>query len=167
MKRTALYVVALCASISVNAQSAGKWIGASDATQVATGVVSDSGAMFGMNCDRRVGSCSWSLSTSNPCNDGASTRMLASSRAGAIHLIAHCIGQSQNKSLWRYRLESEPDGDIGEAVTAGGVLGIAAVQEGGRFLVLRFDVDGAKEAITLLDKAWKAMLSDSGRDQVL
>lgn len=161
MKLIGLLLAVACTS--AGAVNTGNWVGTSNADQIATGVPSDSGALFGMTCTKSTGTCEWGISIDLGCQPGASYPFLMSARSGGYHVTGVCVGQSSDPRLHRYNITGSMD-VIREALSSGGTIGFVTPTEAGKFKVFRFDVDHADTAITALLNAFQIMTSNKGRD---
>lgn len=172
MRRSTLLGLLLFASASISAiaQTPGVWEGTRvDDDTLATGVFNDSGGLLAKTCSIKDQTCSWTLVIDTPCDEKSTSSVLMSARLGATAIQTTCIGKGKDGKTFQYMLHN-PD-DLDRLFSSGGVLGIAFALEGGQFKVVRFNVDGAANAIKALTQGATAIApikKPTGlRDQVL
>lgn len=129
---------------------------------VYAGTINASGVAFGRYCYFKDDTCYWMLGNDLSCDAGSIYPALASSKDAAnIELV--CGGKGSAGTRYNYFLK--PYDTIENLVGASGVLGVAAVAEGGNFRVFRFDLKGAKRALQEADALYQQKVKT--KDQTL
>lgn len=113
--------------------------------------VNDDGALFGRYCYFSDQKCLWLITSTLGCEPGSSYPALASS-IGATQLEVVCGGPALNGRGHRYYLT--PYDTVQRLVEAGGILGIALVEQGGTFRVSRFNLNGSKRMLEQANTAF-------------
>ncbi len=131
--------------------------------------VNESGAVFGQYCYPESGSCLYIVATASKCEKDANYPVLLNSEAGSAYVELLCGGSSDGQRFEYYFKNFDT---INKIALQDGVLGIAFPLDGGQFRVVRFKLDGAKEAMPVLrDAAVKikgnAPRRNGTRDQTL
>jgi len=141
---TALVLTAIVWVGAANAQQYGAWlITRSDDNMLVAGTSSVSGEVLRIMCESQ-GSCVWLLTTSRRCEQNISVDALATSDKGTLALELACYGIGTRGQYDLVFKQFEP---INRLVYQGGIIGFAIATKGGQFQVLRFDTDGAQQAI--------------------
>lgn len=144
IKITVFIVILLVSSLS-HAEIVGSWYSKTDSeSPLYAGTANDSGAILGQFCFPNEGSCLWLIGMKTECQKGNKYPALANSDAGAVPLELYCDGQSDN-GLYRYAFSNFDA--IDNAIRKGTRIGIALPLQTDQFIVVRFLLDGAVEAI--------------------
>lgn len=109
------------------------------ASAIIAGTTNDAGSVFGVICDASL--CQAFFNPQIPCADGNSYPALANAPAAAFAVTITC---KQIDDLHIYSLPLE--GGVTEAMSVGGVFGIAFPLKSGQFQVARFSLTGAARA---------------------
>ena len=113
--------------------------------------LNDSENVFGQFCYPAEGSCMWILGISTGCQDKSTYPVLASTEAGAISLEVICFGKYADRY---YRYAFADFDKVDSLVRAGTRIGIVFPLKGaGEFKAIRFDLNGAIEAIDKMRSA--------------
>lgn len=143
----------LCASSSLAASKVGVWTGFNQDDTVGAYVSADDGSALTFSCiGGKTNACYWTIYARITCDDGHTSPALMSSRAGAASATLTCLGKVKNSDL--YMMHIKEYDDMNTIIAEGGVLGIAIAKESGDFQAMRFNVDGAKQAVANVIKAF-------------
>lgn len=115
------------------------------------GTVNDSSNTFGQQCSTSDRKCRYFVGLPTSCKDGAPYPALVNSDSGAFPAKLVCVGRVGKYNLYRYVFEDF--GDIDSAVRNSKRIGIAVPMESSEVMVLRFPLDGAIAAITMMRNA--------------
>jgi hypothetical protein len=112
----------------------------------------DSGHVLGQWCDLTASSCLWLLGIRTSCNEGETYPILVNSNAGSASLRLHCAGPLANvPGVYRYVFADFDS--IDGLVAKSAKIGVALPLEGDQFRVIRFDLNGAPAAVSLMRNA--------------
>lgn len=103
-------------------------------------IQNSSKSLFGTVCSR--GKCDAFLDPKISCDDGAEYPALINAPSAAFHVRVRC---SEMKDGGTYYILSL-DGGVADAMSVGGILGIAFPMQSGQFRVERFSLTGAARA---------------------
>ncbi len=109
------------------------------ATSTIASVSNDAGSIFGTICDQTE--CTAFFNPTIECEDGQSYPALVNAPAAAFTVTLKC---EKVDDLFLYSIPLE--GGVTEAMSVGGVLGIAFPMASGQFKVVRFSLTGAARA---------------------
>lgn len=131
---------------------------------VYAGTTNDSNGIFGEFCFKDSATCYWLLANDIDCNEGNKYPVLVNSDAGAQSLEVYCfkIDKSSRFAFSDFKA-------VEQVVTQSKRFSIAFPMKGGQFQVSRFSLDGATDAIEVMEKVAAAMKTsrESTRDQRL
>ncbi|MGB4294144.1 MAG: hypothetical protein WBJ16_00725 [Smithellaceae bacterium] len=147
-----IIVIILSVHYTVQAESFGEWFtGITDSGElIYATTINDSGNLLGQYCAPSTGNCVWLLGMSTACKEDDQYPVLANSDVGAVHITVRCDAKL-DKGLYRYVFT---DFDImNNIVTKGLRVGFAVPLQADQFRVVRFDLNGARRAITLMRAA--------------
>lgn len=120
---------------------------ADDGTGVGTaGTMNDSGSSLILACGTGTngGRCVWTIYMGTSCDRGHKQSLFVNSDAGAVHLTVACTGQIP-EGLYSYVF---PDLDeVDRIIRQGTRIGFALPLKSDNFRVIRFDLQGATNAI--------------------
>lgn len=165
------------ATVSLNTKAAagatmGNWsLGSLQDGRLYAIAMNDSGGILMKSCDPKSGLCGWYLGTTTSCSTNLSAPALMTSSIGTASVMLYCDGpvEMSGTRFYRYQLGS-PDA-IDSVVSSASIVGIAIALQDGRFLVLRFSLQGGKEALSTLMEGAARMLKPAPpkgtRDQAL
>ena len=111
-------------------------------------VMNDSGGALSQRCELSTENCYWSIAISTACEKDATFPILGSSDAGSIHINLYC-GESFNyegKPYYQYFFKDFAQIDKLVRDTSSPI-GFAMALQSGRFLVIRFEMTNAVNAI--------------------
>jgi hypothetical protein len=109
---------------------------------VITSVGNNAGSVFGVVCSHRMTEgCAAFLNPSIECDDGHKYAALVNAPAAAFAVTLVC---EKIDDMFLYTLPLE--GGVADAMSVGGVLGIAFPMQSGQFKVARFSLTGAARA---------------------
>jgi hypothetical protein len=93
----------------------------------------------------------WLIGVEQSCIEGNRYPVLANTDTGALHLDVVCAGRIEGSTRYRYAFSNfdEVDGIIRKAAR----VGFALPLEGDAFVVVRFTLNGAVRAITVMREA--------------
>ena len=129
--------------------------------------VNDSKAVFGERCSIKDGRCHWIIALDIGCesSDGKSKQpILVNSEGGAAYLELVCEGETSN-GVHRYLFTSWKD--IETLIDEGARIGFALPLKSGQFEVVRFSLNGMKQARELVEEATEKVSKTSTRNQTL
>ena len=112
------------------------------------GTTNDSSNTFGQHCSTSDKTCQYFVGLPSSCQDKVSYPALVNSDSGAFHARLVCVGRVGKYNLYRYVFEDFAK--IDSAVKNSTRIGIAVPMENSEVIVLRFSLDGALAAITLM-----------------
>ena len=112
------------------------------------GTTNDSSNTFGQQCAMSDKTCRYFVGLPSSCQDKVSYPALVNSDSGAFHARLVCIGRGGKYNLYRYVFQDFAN--IDSAVRNSKRIGIAIPMENSEVMVLRFPLDGALAAITLM-----------------
>ena len=115
------------------------------------GTTNDSSNSFGQQCAMSDRTCRYFIGLPTSCKDRVSYPALVNSDRGAFYAKLVCAGKTGRYNLYRYVFEDF--GDIDSAVRNSKRIGIAVPMESSEVMVLRFPLDGAVAAITIMRSA--------------
>ena len=115
------------------------------------GTTNDSSNSLGQQCSMSARTCRYFVGLPTSCKDGVSYPALVNSDSGAFYAKLVCVGKVGKYNLYRYIFEDFSD--IDSAIRNSKRIGIAVPMEGGEVMVLRFPLDGAMAAITIMRSA--------------
>lgn len=167
-------LLGLSISPTVDAQEIGAWF-AETKTSLYAATSSDSGNFFGQRCDASEGSCYYFLGLSNSCTEESSYPVLANSDAGSASMRLICKGSTTGDGPKMYRYFFSDFEAIDHLVRNATRVGFASPLQGDQFSVVRFSLQGAVTAITVMrnaaekEQARKTQPTPArrGRDQIL
>jgi hypothetical protein len=149
------------------AQPLGEWIYQTKG-QFYAATINDSGHVFGQWCDVEDQSCIYLLAMSTSCEQDYRYPVLVNSDAGSLSTTVVCRGRLDS-GKYRYVLSNFED--IDGLVKKAKRIGLAIPLEGDQFRVLRFSLDGATVALTVMrgaaEKAAPEKPAKNTRDQKL
>jgi hypothetical protein len=150
IKFTATICLLLFGTVS-SAQTIGNWFTElKSATGLYAATINDSGALFGQFCYPAEGNCIWLIGMSTGCDKGDKYPVLANSDAGAQQLELLCDGRLES-GLYRYVFLNF---DAVDAIARKGTrIGIAIPLQADQFRVVRFQLNGATQAIDVMRAA--------------
>lgn len=102
----------------------------------------DSGNTLGLACYSNISTCYWVLFVGNSCEVGGTYVVLANSDAGANTLQLSCLDIGDTKMMVFNDFEA-----IERDIRRNPRIGIAFPMRDGAFTVMRFNLDGANQAI--------------------
>jgi hypothetical protein len=147
----AVWAVMFSSPVGSHAQSFGDWYAeTSDPATMYAASVNDSGNVLGQYCFPDDGACVWLIGIKTGCEPGGKYPVLANSDTGAAHLDALCGGKLSD-GLYRYAFSdfSAIDNFIKQATRVGFALPLQEDQ----FRVIRFNLDGASRAVSVMRAA--------------
>lgn len=147
-RRVAGLLCMLAFACAAKAQGVGQWIYKNSEPDYYAGTLNDSGNGFGQHCSPGEGSCVYFIGLSTRCEDGEDYPALLSSDFGAYSVNLTCQGRTPDGKMHRYVIS--PFKDVDSAVRNSKRIGIALALEGDQFRVVRFSLDGAVAAITII-----------------
>jgi hypothetical protein len=111
------------------------------------GTTNPAGELFGLICE--ADGCKWLIARQRECTIDASFPALISNGRHVIPINLICYSPSKTPGFWRYRIEPEAKllNLLDEPTDQ---IGVATAHEGGSFVVTRFSLNGAKEALTAM-----------------
>lgn len=126
-----------------------------------TGITKDREALFavtlnesehllGQYCLPNAGGCFWMVSTNTSCEEGQVYPVLVNADFKASHISLVCRSQFE-KGKFGYFFQKFDE--IDEVVSKSQRIGIAFPLESGQFRVIRFDLNGSGQAISLMKDA--------------
>lgn len=156
--RTAVITVILMAFIrDVSAAGTnGVWNWDQDSSSYFAGTSNESGATFGQACYPGERKCYWLIGVKRPCNANATHPVLANTDSGASTFRITCMGQSDQKAIYRYSI-NEFD-DIDQFVANATRIGFALPLQGDQFQTVRFDLTGSKPIVEEMRQAAQAQM---------
>lgn len=113
----------------------------------------DSGSTFGLFCFN--GACEFYVDSNNPCTENAAIPMLINSETGALSVKSKCVHLNVQRGRTRY-VYSIMDTDVIDAISNGQAIGFAMPLESGKFKVVRFSLNGARDATGVVGAAMNA-----------
>ena len=152
--RWIMFVLCLLPAGLAWAQTFGNWAVRREGQSHYAVAGNDSGHELGIYCpyqDGKEGKCYWLVGISISCKEGAKYPVLVSNAEGAEALEMHCLGRSDASSAYQYVFSNFAK--IDSIVRKESRVGIALALDGGRFLVVRFDVARADAALDALRDA--------------
>lgn len=167
-------LLGLSVSPTVDAQEIGAWL-AETKTSLYAVTSSDSGNLFGQRCDASEGSCYYFLGLSSSCDEDSTYPVLANSDAGSASMQLICRGSTTVDRPKMYRYFFSDFDAIDQIVRNATRVGFASPLRGDQFSVVRFSLQGAVTAITVMRNAAEKEQARNkqptptrrGRDQVL
>ena len=148
-----IFVAAVLATIyvpSASAQTTGAW-DYETTHDFYAGTTNDSSNTLGQQCAMAERTCRYFVGLPASCKEGASSPAVVNADGGAFPAKLICIGRGGRYNLYRYTFEDF--GAIDAAVRSSKRIGIAVPLENSEVTVLRFSLDGATAAITLMHGA--------------
>ncbi len=125
----------------------------------------DSGNGFGQFCNVNKSSCYWVFSLQNACKNGIEIPVLINSDNGGYPTTVICDGKLNEFNQYRYIFTDFKV--IENIINTGGKIGMSFPIEGGQFTVVRFYLDGAKEAVKKINEEANKKLNNSTVNQIL
>jgi hypothetical protein len=150
------------ATAPANAETFGSWHTDTASTDVYAATVNDSGHVFGQYCYPREGSCLWMFSMGTACDRNDRYPALINSDAGALPVEIYCMGPLP-KSPGRYLYAFTEFDKMTELAVKASRIGVAVPLKSDQFRVVRFDMDGAREAILAMRAAASRKTTPAGR----
>lgn len=144
------FIVAVVATLCILPASA-QTIGAWDyevANDLYAGTTNDSSNILGQQCVATERTCLYLVGLPARCREAASIPAVVNSDSGAFPVRLMCIGRGGKYNLYRYVFEDF--GAIDAAVRNSRRIGIAVPMDDSEVAVLRFSLDGATAALTLM-----------------
>ncbi len=133
------------------AKNFGTWTVQNDSADIVyASTVNDSGREFGQACDINEGSCFWFLGVNIKCTENHSHPVLVTSDAGVVALEVRCYGQHGTSD---YTFTFTDFDRVNTLVRQSKQVGIAIAMDDGDFIVVRFDLRGAVDAISAMREA--------------
>lgn len=152
-KRFAVCAYLTLVSSYAKSEPPGVWHGWKTDDANFAGVSNDSDSVLAKMCLNKDNSCYWVLYLKDKCEVGVATPVLMNARSGSISVELTCIGPADGG----YHVLGTTDiQKVEQAVTSGGVAGIALPLDAGEFSVVRFNVDGAASSLKALAAAAKS-----------
>lgn len=148
MRNLALLLTTLSSTCAL-AASPGVWDGGTDKDSAWAFVHNEGGSTLGKVCIKSSWTCSWVIYIDTRCDDGKFVPALFASKAGTASGMINCGGPAGKETV-NY-LYTITEVDVDELVSYGGVAGVVIGLQDGSFSSYRFNVDGAKAAISALD----------------
>lgn len=131
-------------------------------TNITATTINDSGNEFGRVCYFENRECGWAMLSKTPCKKDVETPVLVNSDSGAWQLTVKCTLSARTGYVLSFTSQDEfsriSQNDL--------YVGIAFPLESGKFLVTRFSLNGADQAIKDID-AVMADSKPSTKDMVL
>ncbi len=122
--------------------------------------INDSGHVLGQWCYPDSGLCVWLIALKTSCTSGRKHPVLANSDKGAAHLTVLCDGQLAN-GMYRYAFTDFDE--IDNVIRSATRVGFALPLEDDAFRVVRFDLKGARQALSALREAAGRAARPAGR----
>jgi len=147
-----LVTFAICATSTAQTKSFGDWtvMISDDKNDLIAATTVDSDKWFGYRCFGKLGKCAHSLNLAIVCEDRKVYPVLVNSNYSAAAIDCTC-----SKNGDSYELIPNYDAIHDLVIKSSGYIGFAVPMQSGQFKVVRFSLDGVKEAMALAERAIK------------
>lgn len=168
MRKSLVCLLSTLFGVQVGAQTVGDWT-YSIKEPLYAATINDSGNIFGQWCDLDERSCFYLVAFPTSCEDDDEYPVLINSDSGSLSTTLICRGKLKNRNLYRYVFSDFEKVD--QLARNAKRVGVAIPLEGDQFRVIRFSLQGAGVALTVMraagDKAVPASDRRNTRDQKL
>jgi hypothetical protein len=148
-------VLYMTASGALAAGPNGAWHWTTEGGTFVARTTSASGETLGQTCRVAEKRCYWLIGLKRGCTGNATHPVLASTDVGSTTFELACTGQTED-GIYQYSI-NEFD-NVDDLLARAQQLGFAIPLQGDRFLVVKFDMNGAKPVVEAMRKAALAQM---------
>jgi hypothetical protein len=143
----------------------------SDHTSFSAITSNDADEVLGEFCFVSSGKCTWELSITLQCKEGADFWILANADSAYLPLQVKCLGYNTTNSKYNYGFDDWKDAEALFKNKQNNLVGFAIPVGGTQFRVIRFSLRGVGDATSYAEQQFTAMLPSKNTapvsDQIL